>query len=146
MSEKFRIGVVGFCEPTKFNYDSAWDLVTRGLNIAGSRAPKKKNIIVMGGFTDIASIHRIAYQQARQRNWNCGGIACKKAMDFKLWNMSEDGDEASIIGDNWGDESIVFIDKIDILVRIGGGEQSTKEVEMAKEKGIEVIEFDLNTD
>lgn len=146
MSTKFRIGIVGYCQPTKFDYDEAWSLVQKGLNVASSRAPKNSDILVLGGFTDIPSIHCIGYQQARQRGWNCGGIACMKAMDYKLWNMSEEGDEANIVGDNWGDESQTFVNKIDILVRVGGGPQSFSEVQMAKEKGIEVLEYDLESE
>ena len=42
-----------------------------------------------------------------------------------------------------GDESVRFIEYIDCLVRVGGGKQSMKETEMAKDNGLDVFEYDL---
>ena len=139
----FKIGVIGYCYPTKFDFIEAWKLVKKGLNEASGT---KNDIIVVGGLTDIPSIHQIAYYQARQRNWNCGGYACEKAKEFKWFPMSKDGDELKIVGKNWGDESETFINNVDILVRIGGGPQSHKEVKIAKAKGIPVLEYDFESE
>lgn len=43
----------------------------------------------------------------------------------------------------FGDESRSFINGIDVLYKIGGGEQSDKELKMAKENKIECFEYDL---
>lgn len=52
-------------------------------------------------------------------------------------------DEIYVFGDKFGDESRSFINGIDILYKIGGGEQSDKELKMAKEKKMQVFEYEL---
>lgn len=67
------------------------------------------------------------------------GIMCKQGYDCELYPC----DVIYSIGDNWGDESEFFIKYIDVLYKIGGGKQSIKEMKMAKERGIPVIEYYL---
>ena len=65
---------------------------------------------------------------------------CKEGYDCDLYPC----DEIYAIGSDWGDESETFINIIDMMYRIGGGPQSLKEVDMAKKKGIPVIEYELD--
>jgi len=46
-------------------------------------------------------------------------------------------------GQDWGDESEKFLSMLDVLYKIGGGNQSITEFEKAKELGIEVHEYEL---
>ena len=48
-----------------------------------------------------------------------------------------------IVGENWGDESETFVRSIDGILRVGGGGQSKREVAAVREKGGEVIEYEL---
>lgn len=144
MKSTFVIGVVGYVqEANYFDYDEAWKIVKSALSQAARKAPAGHKIVVVGGLTDTPSVHEIAYRIARQNGWNCGGIACKRAFEYKLLPMSEDGDIMKIVGDEWGDESEAFISALDMLIKVGGGAQSIKEAEMAKKRGIPVLEFEL---
>jgi len=59
--------------------------------------------------------------------------------DYELFDV----DEIIWVGKSFGDESQAFIDMIDVLVKIGGGEQSEKELQMAEEEDITVLEYEL---
>ena len=48
-----------------------------------------------------------------------------------------------IVGKEWGDESETFLNKIDCIVKIGGGKQSEKEFAQAKDMEMETYEFEL---
>ena len=67
------------------------------------------------------------------------GIMCKDGYNYPLYSC----DVIYAIGDNWGDESEFLMDYIDVLIKIGGGKQSIKELQMAKNKGIPTYEFEL---
>ena len=67
------------------------------------------------------------------------GIMCKDGYNYPLYPC----DVIYAIGNNWGDESEFLIDHIDVLIKIGGGKQSIKELQMAKNKGIPIYEFEL---
>jgi hypothetical protein len=134
------IGIIGYCHPTKFDIVDAWEKVDKLLSEA---ALNKKDVLVLGGLTDIPSIHSTGYYIARQKGWKVGGIAPQKAIDFKWFPMNTDGDILKIVGNTWGDESEEFINSIDALVKIGGGKQSTKELEMATKRGIPIFQDTL---
>lgn len=138
----FVIGVTGYCHPTKFNREEAWHLLEKAFNEIANKN-KNEDILVLGGLTDIPSVHQAAYYMARQREWNVGGIACEKAKAFKWFPMSTDGDTLAIVGETWGDESKEFVSRCDALIRIGGGKHAHNESEMAKAKGILVIEKEI---
>lgn len=44
-------------------------------------------------------------------------LLVKKAKDYECFPV----DEEIIVGKEWGDESETFLDRVDILVKIGGG-------------------------
>jgi hypothetical protein len=81
----------------------------------------------------------IAYRVATELNYQTIGIACSLANNHKLYPV----DEMTIVGDQWGDESETFLSSIDVLVRVGGGEQSEQECISAKERSIPTMEFEL---
>ena len=129
------IGVVGYSDDKKFNHNIGYALTLLALEIASK---DKDDIMIVSGLTNVG-IPAIAYDIAKKNKWKTKGIACKLAEDYECFPV----DEKEIIGDNWGDESETFLNSIDMLVRIGGGEQSEKETEMAKKRNIEVLEYDL---
>jgi len=137
------IGVAGYCAPTKFDWVEAWNLVSSALDRVALRKGKDQKIMVLGGLTDISSIHQIAYYVAKQRGWNVGGIACDKAKNYKWLPMSSDGDVLHISGENWGDESVEFINRCDALIRVGGGKQAHNEIDLARVKGIVIEEAEI---
>lgn len=64
-------------------------------------------------------------------------------MDYIWFPVSS----VTLVGSNWGDETESFLNSINILVRIGGGKQSMREVEMTKKmRRIDIIEYDLGSD
>ena len=67
------------------------------------------------------------------------GIACEKAKEYDLFPV----DKKIIVGKEWGDESETLLNNIDVLVRIGGGKQSLREVKQFQETGKPVIEHEL---
>jgi len=137
MAEKFNLGVVGYCPPSRYMEDEARRMVNEGFDQVATKHPDEE-INVVSGLTHVGVLG-IAYEEAQKRGWKTTGIACKKAEDYPLFPV----DEKQIVGKNWGDESETFIDSIDGILRVGGGPQSKREVAMVEEKGGEVIEFEL---
>lgn len=95
---------------------------------------------LVSGLTDVG-VPAIAYSVAEDFGLKTVGIACLKAYDYPCYPV----DEKQIIGTNWGDESSTFLDRIDVLIRVGGGEQSIAEVATFKQQKphAKVIEFEL---
>lgn len=130
------IGVVGYCGG-KFNKAVGKALLAIAFDIVEEehKAPKYN---LVSGWTNMG-IPALAYELADKRGWKTTGIACKKAYENELYPV----DESKVVGNEWGDESETFIDFINVLIRIGGGDQSKEEVAMAQEKGIPIYEYDL---
>lgn len=97
-----------------------------------------ESIVVVSGLTNIG-IPSIAYQVADERGYETVGVAPDEASEYELYDV----DEIYWVGETFGDESQAFIDMIDVIIRVGGGEQSKREVEMAEEDDLSVIEYDL---
>jgi len=130
------VGVVGY-SGAKFDETIAKALMAIALDVVESNHKSDKYELV-SGLTDVG-IPAIAYRMAEKRGWKLVGIACSKADEYDCYDV----DEKIIEGEDWGDESKTFLDRIDVLIRIGGGKQSIEETETAKEKGIDVYEYDL---
>ena len=137
MSEKLRVGVVGYSDK-KFDEAIAKALLLIGFKVSGAEDKDADKVVVISGLTDLG-IPSIAYKIAKERGWKTSGIACKKAEEYDKFPC----DEEKIIGEDWGDESETFLNSIDVLIRVGGGEQSMKEVKKAKEMKLQVYEYDL---
>ena len=132
------IGVVGY-STNGFDEDKAilllsyaFDMFTKG----------RSDVEVVSGLTDLG-IPSLAYVIAKHRSYRTVGIACKRAFEYDLFPV----DEQIIVGEEWGDESQMFLDRIDVLIRVGGGKQSLKEVEMFKNMSgfspEKLVEFEL---
>jgi hypothetical protein len=81
----------------------------------------------------------ITPRQAKERGWKTVGIACSKAEKYQCFPI----DEKIIVGNNWVEESETSLKSIDVLVRVGGGEQAFRETQLAKQRGLEVIEYEI---
>ncbi len=134
---KLRIGVVGYCPPTKFDEKEARRMIIDAYNKIEAQYPTILKVVI-SGLTNVGVL-KIAYEEAIKRNWKTVGIACNKAMEHELFPV----DEKIIAGDNWGDESPTFLSNIDIIVRIGVGKQSIVETEEAKKFGKLAFEYNL---
>lgn len=130
------IGVVGY-SGGKFNEEVAKALLAIALDVV-EEEHKDKEYNLVSGWTKMG-VPALAYELADKRGWKTTGIACKKAYENELYPV----DESKVVGSEWGDESETFLDSIDILIRIGGGEQSKNEVKIAEKRNIPVYEYDL---
>lgn len=135
----FRIGVVGYSPPSKYNVRKANYLLKLGLN----KILKEHNITpdqveLVSGLTDVG-IPGQAYHIAKNMNMKTVGIACFKAKNFPMFPV----DKKMMVGKNWGDESPLFLKYIDVLLKIGGGNQSREEMIQTKSMGKKVYVYDL---
>lgn len=132
-----KVGIIGYSSQA-FNKDAARTILLERfqklIQVHGA------NIEIISGLTWLG-IPGLAYEVARSLGLKTVGIACSKAFDHKIFPC----DRSIIIGSQWGDESGLFLDSIDLLIRIGGGKQSLRECQLAKEKGIPLEEFELTT-
>jgi hypothetical protein len=149
-----RVGLVGYSKQ-KFDQSKALELVSEAFDVVenlheqteGSQEFLKFHFgevrvthTLVSGLTDIG-ITAIGYREAQSRGagWYLVGVACKKAKGYPCFPVHRE----IIVGDNWGDESTTFINSIDVLIRIGGGEQSKREIAMARALEILTIEYEL---
>jgi 2C-methyl-D-erythritol 2,4-cyclodiphosphate synthase len=132
-----KIGVVGYSDDKSFDHTIAKALLGVALALIDQHHPSNQYEMV-SGLTNMG-VPKLAYELADKRGWITVGLSSKEAKEYECYNV----DKEIIVGDKFGDESDYFIDYIDILVRIGGGKQSIRETEMAKDKKITVYEYDL---
>lgn len=130
-----RIGVVGFLEQSSDAEKKAGEIIRK---VFDDIKKEYGDVVVVTGLIPIG-ISLLAYLEAKERGWRTVGIAPEKAEYFDQLPV----DEKIIAGTEWGDEAEFFLSMIDMLIVIGGSKYLHKEIQMAKEKGIKVIEFDL---
>jgi len=131
------IGVVGYSDDKVFSHDIAKALLAIAFDVV-SEDLKSDDYALVSGLTNMG-VPKLAYEMAEKRGWKTVGLSAKEAKEYDCFPV----DEEIIVGEHFGDESKEFIDYIDCLIRVGGGEQSMKETEMAKKKDIPVYEYDL---
>lgn len=131
-----RVGVVGY-SGSNFDLTSAQSLLREAFSLISKSNPTK-NIVIISGLTNLG-IPRLGYLLAQEMGWKTVGIACSLARDYERFPV----DFELIEGHQWGDESTLFLESIDLLVRVGGGAQSMEETKRATEMRIPCIEFDL---
>ncbi|MBT4376465.1 hypothetical protein HOD29_03760 [archaeon] len=158
--ELARIGVVGYCPPTKYDKEKALKYLEEAFDKVQSDFPNQK-VVVVSGATNVGVLSQ-AYQLATERGYETGGVASEKAAGFDLFPMTE---TPIIVGKDWGSESSVFIyginsikdvdsdkvkeysnhphDGLDAMIRIGVGPQSLREATMVQEMGKPTYEYDL---
>lgn len=133
-----KVGVVGYCPPSKFDVEEARQMIVDAYNkleqIYGDRS-----IAVISGLTNVGVL-AIAYEEASKRNWVTIGVASEKALKYELYPVTA----KVIIGKEWGDESRFFVEMLDVIIRIGGGTQSHREVEEVRKAKKPAFEYDLD--
>jgi hypothetical protein len=138
---RIKIGFVGF-STGPFNATLASSYIKSSYETIKNHHDKRTEFAIVSGLTNMG-IPGLVYSFAKSNDVFTIGVACKKCFDYEVFPV----DESLIIGENWGDESEVFLNQLDYLVRIGGGEQSMKEVEIFKNlpnfKENKLFEFEL---
>lgn len=135
--QEIRVGVVGYCPPTKFDENEARRMIRDAYDKVAQMF-KGQKIVIVSGLTNVGVL-KIAYEETIPRGWRTMGIACGRALEHELYPV----DEKVIVGKEWGDESLAFVSAIDAIVRIGIGKQSIEETELVKSKGLPAFEYDL---
>eukprot|EP00026_Physarum_polycephalum_P016535 Phypoly_transcript_17459.p1 GENE.Phypoly_transcript_17459~~Phypoly_transcript_17459.p1 ORF type:complete len:162 (-),score=15.31 Phypoly_transcript_17459:58-543(-) len=121
---KIKIGFIGYSTQS-FDRDKAQIVMEGVFESLEKKYPSSHwEIEIVSGLTDIG-IPGMVYAEATKRKWPTAGFACSRAKNYKCHPC----DNVVIIGHNWGDESNAFLEYIDELIKLGGGEQSTKEYE-----------------
>jgi len=135
---ELRVGVVGY-STQKFDEDRARRLVNQAYDQIAAEH-QTDQITVVSGLSNFG-LPKIAYEEAVKRNWKTAGVTLQYRLDRgdPLFPV----DEQIVINGQRGDESPAFLDNIHMLVRVGGGDQSTNETEAVKASGRQVIEHDL---
>ena len=127
------IGVIGFSTQS-FDVRKAKRLLDEALAYYYGR----EDVVISSGLTNLG-VPAIAYELASKNGLKTKGVACAKAHKYEKYYC----DTTLIVGAEWGDESLVFLDGLDILIRVGGGKQSFSELAAAKKMGIQCIEINL---
>ena len=124
-----RIGIVGFSSP-HFDQEKAKNILKMKLKEVIATI-NKNEIEIVSGYTN-SGIPKIAYEIADDIGLKTVGFSAKRALTVScgIYPVAKE----IIYGKNFGDESQAFVDYIDILIRIGGGVQSRKEVMLFKAK------------
>lgn len=115
-----QVGVVGY-SGTPFDQEAGRELVRQALDWVVEHHPAPSYALV-SGLTDMG-IPALAYREAQARGWRLVGIACKRARKMRRFRVHEQ----ILVGRKWGDESETFLERIDVLVKVGGGRQSIRE-------------------
>jgi len=134
------IGVVGY-SAQKFDEQEAREILEEAFDDIEEEYVDNgdwEKISVVSGLTN-QGIPKIAYQIADERGYDTIGVAPLEADDYDLYDV----DEIIYEGENFGDESETFIDMVDVFVKVGGGDQSQHEMELAEAEDISILEFDL---
>jgi hypothetical protein len=133
------IGVVGHSK-TAFDEGQATRLLDAAFDAILADNPTTTSVAMVSGLTDVG-VPALAYRLAATRGWYTVGISCAKAVGRDCYPV----DERLIIGEDWGDESEVFLSMVDVLIRVGGGAQSHAEAAQFAASGGTVYEHDLDT-
>lgn len=136
------VGVVGFSDD-KFDQVEAREILEEAFDDVEETYVDNggyENIVIVSGLTN-KGIHKIAYEISDEREYYTMGVVPSEANDYEMYDVD------SIIwsGEQFGDESEDFIDAIDILIKVGGGEQAEHEYEMAEKEDIPTLEYELAT-
>tara|TARA_B100000508_G_C11447650_1_gene272288 strand:+ start:1071 stop:1499 length:429 start_codon:yes stop_codon:yes gene_type:complete len=137
MTKIVRVGLAGYCPPSKFDEDEAGHMITDAFNYIESQFPDHF-VYLVSGWTNVG-IPALGYAEATKRGWSTVGVASNKAFDFELFPVNH----AYAVGKNWGDESERFLSEIECMIRIGGGEQSMRETAIVRERGQLTLEYNL---
>lgn len=129
--KKLKIGVIGYSRPNIDEAQARTHLQACFKQFIVQANVERLQVEIVSGLTN-AGVPKVAYELAAQWQIKTVGISAREALQAKsgIFPVMKQ----MIIGQHFGDESAFFIHYIDCLVRVGGGEQSLKEIGMFKEK------------
>lgn len=149
MDGRVKIGLVGYCPPTRFDEGKARAYL-EGIFDKIAKLNPGREFALVSGLCNVGML-KIGYTEAAARGWWTIGVACAAAGDHEWFPV----DEYKIVGLNWGDESDAFLEQLDgpdsIFVRIGRGEQSLREATLFRGQhggdidDVRLFEVDLPT-
>ncbi len=136
---EIRVGVVGYCPPSRFDIEQARAYIEEAFDQVEARY-SCLDIVIVSGLCDVG-VPAIAYAEAKRRGWRTVGFTSEQALTsgYPLFPV----DEQIIVGKKWGDESLVFVAYVGMLVRVGGGPQSHDEADRVKRSGRLVWAYNL---
>jgi len=122
----WRVGVVGYTYfPDGFDVIKAHRLLDSA--IVDLALAHRDGCEVVSGLTNLG-IPSLAYATGYGIGLETTGIACSLANDMPCYPVGR----KIIVGDSWGDESDTFLEYIDELIKVGGGDQSEREFDAFK--------------
>ena len=122
-----KIGVVGF---SRSQFDKKMAILKlRNILEVLITGKDASTIEIISGYTNMG-VPRIAYRLADDLGLKTVGFSAKQALRVRAGVYPVK--EVILVGERFGEESQQFIEYIDVLVRIGGGPQSRKEVALFK--------------
>ncbi len=127
MEERLKIGVVGFSR-SQFDQDAAVVQLQEHLQTmfaTWSVEPAQTELV--SGLTNMG-IPRLAYRIADELGMFTVGLSAKQALRTRSGTYPVA--QRILVGDKFGEESEAFVAYIDVLIRVGGGPQSRREVEL----------------
>lgn len=119
--------MIGF-STKEFDENFAFKELKRSINtVMAERKLSVDCCELVSGLTNIG-IPRLAYKLAKDIGMHTVGLIAREAIScgVELYPVSKQ----IIVGDIFGDESKVFVEYIDVLIRIGGDLQSLNEVNL----------------
>lgn len=132
MSKKLmKIGITGFSR-NQFDKIESRKILRNVFEIL-SKKHSGKEVKIVSGYTN-SGIPKIAYELADEFGFTTVGYSARQALNVRSGVYSVK--EVILIGEKFGEESESFVEYIDGLIRVGGGSQSRKEVELFKAKNI----------
>lgn len=129
MEGYLKVGVVGFSR-NRFDKKTARIILKAYFEELTAQYPDEK-IAVISGYTN-SGVPKIAYELATELGLYTVGFSAKQSLRVRSGVYPVD--KEIIVGKKFGDESSAFIQFIDLLIRVGGGSQSRKEVELFKKQ------------
>lgn len=128
MKKTIKFGIVGFSR-NQFDQQEAQRILS-SLFATIKKKHHHKDIEIVSGYTN-SGVPKIAYQLADKFGFITVGFSALQALSVRSGVYSVQ--KVILKGKRFGDESEDFIRYIDGLIRIGGGQQSRKEVKLFKQ-------------
>lgn len=142
-SNYLSIGFVGYSD-TKFDLNRGREYVEDAFRDIKRHyeldSLSDQTIEVVSGWTK-QGIPKLVYDFCDEYDIETVGFTSFEALKYKTCAV----DRVILVGEKFGDESAAFVNYINCLVRVGGGKQSRKEIELFREfkpNGL-VIEYEL---
>lgn len=128
MPSPIKIGVVGFSR-NAFDKQKAYEFLDQEFSKLAAKYTDPSTVEIVSGYTKMG-VPEIAYTLADKYGFRKVGFSARQALRVKCGLCQVD--KEILIGERFGDESQDFVKYINGLIRIGGGPQSQKEVDLFK--------------